>query len=234
MRVSNRIIAIIPARGGSKGVEKKNIRLLGDKPLIHYTIHAALKSKYINDIFVSTDDDEIMKVALAEGATAIKRPKKISEDDSPTIDAILHILDRYTLQESEPEIILLLQPTSPFRTVSDIDNALELFLTGNCDSVISVTEANHSPYWYMEMKGDFLEPLFDQESLKLRRQDLPRTYLPNGAIYIASSRTLKNTHSFYNPKTKPYIMSAENSLDIDSELDLLFAEALMKRGTGYH
>lgn len=226
-------IAVIPARGGSKGVLKKNIRLLADKPLIHYTINAALHSNYIDHVIVSTDDDEIMNVTLAEGIQVIKRPPEIAGDNAPTIDVILHVLDHFNGQNLESELVVLLQPTSPFRTSSDINAALDLFFQNDCDSVISVVEITHPPYWNMVMNGSYLRPLFDQEYLRMRRQDLPKTYLPNGAIYIASAETLKQTHSFYTPKMKPYIMPAERSLDIDSEFDLLFAESLMKQGVNH-
>lgn len=228
-----KIIAIIPARGGSKGVSKKNIRLLADKPLIHYTIRAAQHSNYVDHVIVSTDDDEIINVASTKDVQVIKRPPEISDDDAPTIDAILHLLDNSDELGLEPDLVVLLQPTSPFRTTSDIDAALDIFLQNDCDSIISVVETTHPPYWNMVVKGSYLQPLFDKDFLRMRRQDLPRTYIPNGAIYIASAETLKKTHSFYTPKTEPYIMPAERSLDIDSEFDLLFAEALMKHGTDH-
>jgi len=228
-----KIIAIIPARGGSKGVSKKNIRLLAEKPLIHYTIHAAQNSNYVDHVIVSTDDDEIIKVASIKDVQVIKRPSEIAGDDAPTIDAILHVLDNSDKLGLKPDLVVLLQPTSPFRAPSDIDAALDIFLQNDCDSVISVVESTHPPFWNMVVKGSYLQPLFDQESLRMRRQDLPKTYLPNGAIYIASAGTLKQTHSFYTTKTKPYIMPAERSLDIDSEFDLLFAEALIKHGANH-
>jgi N-acylneuraminate cytidylyltransferase len=150
------------------------------------------------------------------------------------LDAILHVLEQCEIQGMHPEIVVLLQPTSPLRTSSDIDAAIELFMHSNCDSVISVVKANHPPYWNMVFAGSYLRPIFDEKSLKMRRQDLPKTYLPNGAIYIASTETLKMNHSFYCPKTKPYIMAAENSVDIYSKFDLFFAEALMKWGGDHH
>ena len=228
--MSRNVIAIIPARGGSKGIIKKNLRLLAGKPLLYYSIRAAQKSNTIDYLVVSTDDDEIADVASGEGATVAKRPAEISSDESPTIDAIFHVLHQCDAQGLHPEIVIQLQPTSPFRTSSDIDAALELFLQSDCDSVISVSEVTHPPHWGMFIEGPYLHPLFDQEALRMRRQDLPKTYLPNGAIYIASAATLKQTRSFYCKKTKPYVMPAEKSLDIDSEFDLLLAEALMKCG----
>lgn len=225
-----KIIAIIPARGGSKGVAKKNIRLLAGRPLIHYTINAAQHSKYITNIIVSTDDEEIIGIALAENVAVLKRPSELSGDESPTIDAVHHAIKRCEIEGIETGIVILLQPTSPFRTTYDIDAAIELFLRDGCDSVISVVEIKHPPYWNMIVKGLYLYPLFDQGDLKMRRQDLPKTYLPNGAIYIASVETLERIGSFYTTKTKPYIMPIERSFDIDSEFDLSCADALMNRG----
>jgi CMP-N-acetylneuraminic acid synthetase len=227
--MERKCIAIIPARGGSKGIQKKNIRFLAGRPLIHYTILAAKESKYIHYIIVSTDDDEIANVSVSDGVIVLKRPEEISSDDSPTMDAILHTLEQCEFQDIHPEIVVLLQPTSPLRTSSDIDAALELFMHSECDSVISVVEAPHPPHWDMVIEGLYLKPVFNAQSLKMRRQDLPKAYSPNGAIYIASVATLKKNHSFDCPKTKPYIMAAEKSIDIDSEVDLFFADALIKR-----
>jgi CMP-N,N'-diacetyllegionaminic acid synthase len=228
------ILAIIPARGGSKGILKKNIRLLAGEPLINFTIRAALKSKYIHHTVVSTDDNEIRGIAVLEGATVIKRPYEISRDDSPAIDVILHALEQCENHGIYPEIVVFLQPTSPLRTSSDVDAALELFLHNECDSVISVVEVNHPPHWNMEIKGNYLSPLFGEKLLRKRRQELPQTYIPNGAIYIASTETLKINHSFYCLKTKPYIMAVEKSVDIDSLFDIFFAEALIKWGREHH
>jgi N-acylneuraminate cytidylyltransferase len=165
-----------------------------------------------------------------EGVQVIKRPPEIAGDKAPTIDAILHALNHYNGPDIESKLVVLLQPTSPFRTSSDINAALDIFFQNDCDSVISVVETTHPPYWNMVVNKSYLQPLFDQASLRKRRQDLPKTYLPNGAIYIANAETLQQTHSFFTPKIKPYIMPAERSIDIDSEFDLLFAEALMKHG----
>ncbi len=222
-----KVVAIIPARGGSKGVPKKNIRPLAGKPLIHYTIDAAKKSFYIDQIIVSTDDNEIASVASTAGVIIIKRPPELAGDESPTIDAILHTLDVCSKQSLEADVVVLLQPTSPLRTSIDIDEAVALYLEGDCESVISVAESAHPPYWNMILKDGYLQPLFGPESLTNRRQDFPKTYLPNGAIYVASPSILKKYRTFYTPKTKPYYMSQEKSLDIDSEIDLLIAETII-------
>lgn len=223
------IIAIIPARGGSKGVPYKNIRILAKHPLIHYSISAALHSAFINRVIVSTDDEKISEVALREGAEVIRRPPEISGDEAPTIDTILHVIDQIK-SDTPPEIVVLLQPTSPLRIASDIDAALEIFLRDGTDSVVGVVEQSHPPHWSMIINGSFLEPLFNQEAFTTRRQDLPRTFLPNGAIFISRVNTLLQSRTFYAERVKPYIMPAERSVDIDTEFDFILAENLLKQG----
>jgi CMP-N,N'-diacetyllegionaminic acid synthase len=171
-----------------------------------------------------------MGIAVSEGATVIKRPAEISRDDSHTIDAILHTLEQCEIHGINPEIVVLLQPTSPLRTSSDVDAALELFLHNECDSVISVVEANHPPHWNMVIKGQYLEPLFGEKFFRMRRQELPQTYIPNGAIYISKPDYLKQNGNFFGERTLPYIMPEERSVDIDTEVDLILAEAIIKKG----
>lgn len=228
--MNEKILAIIPARGGSKGIIKKNIHPIAGKPLIYYTIEAARKSKYINITVVSTDDDEIFEIAKRNSTPIIKRPSELSTDDSPTIDVVLHVLLHCKIQNSLPDIVVLLQPTSPLRTATDINSALELFMKNDCDSVISVVQANHPPHWNMILEGEYLKPLMEQRFFTKRRQDLPITYIPNGAIYIARPKTLEDYHTFYCPKTIPYIMSIEKSIDINTTFDLYIAEEIMKKG----
>lgn len=223
------IIAIIPARGGSKGIIKKNIRLLAGKPLICYTINAAKQSRFIKNIIVSTDDDDIASIASADKTIIVKRPPEISGDFSPTIDAVFHALSKCSAQGLNPDVVVLLQPTSPFRTSYDIDEAVALYLEEDCESVISVAESVHPPYWNMILKEGYLQPLYGWEFFYKRRQDLQKTYLPNGAIFIASITNLKQYCSFYTPKTKPYYMSQEKSLDIDTEIDFFIAENIIAK-----
>ena len=222
-----KILAVIPARGGSKGVPRKNIRLLNGKPLIAYTIEEAKKSKYIDRIIVSTEDKEIAEISTKYGAEVIERPAELARDDTPTVDVVLHLLD--SLNHYEPDIIILLQPTSPLRTYEDIDSALVLFINNNCDSVVSVCEIEHTPYWSFKIEDGYLKPIFGEEYLKKRRQELPKVYIPNGAIFITTPDILKKYRSFYCERTVPYIMPIERSVDIDNEIDFLLAEILIKR-----
>ena len=224
------IVGIIPARGGSKGIPKKNIKSLNGKPLICYTIEEALKSKYIDKLIVSTDDKGIAKISEICGAEVLERPIEFALDDTPTIDVIFHAIDAMK-DDLVPDIIVLLQPTSPLRNGDDIDAALEMFMKTDCDSVISMCEVKHSPYWCFRYEDDKLNPLFGDEYLKMRRQDLPVVYRPNGAIFISSIANLYRNNSFYCDKIVPYIMPPERSIDIDEEIDFKLAELLIQEDT---
>lgn len=223
-----KILSIIPARGGSKGVPRKNIRYLAGKPLIAYSIEAALKSRYIDRTVVSTEDNEIAEIAKKYGAEVIERPVNLAKDETPTIDFVIHILE--ILEESSyvPDIVVLLQPTSPLRTSYDIDKAIELFVNSDCDSLVSVCELEHPPYWSLKVENGYLKPVFGEEYLKKRRQELQITYMPNGAIFISTPENLYKYRTFYTPKTINYIMPQERSIDIDEEFDFLLAEFLIK------
>ncbi|TFH42200.1 MAG: acylneuraminate cytidylyltransferase family protein [ANME-2 cluster archaeon] len=222
----NKIHAIIPARGGSKGIAGKNIKPLNGKPLICHTIEETLKSKYIDRAFVSTDDLSIAKTSKNCGAEIIERPDELARDESPTIDAIFHAID--TIKDaSEHDVIILLQPTSPLRNFVDIDTALETFMKNDCDSLISMCKVEHSPYWCFKYDDEKLKPLFGDEYLKMRRQDLPCIYRPNGAIYITAVKSLYKNNGFYCDKIVPYIMPPERSIDIDDEIDFRLAELLI-------
>jgi len=225
------ILAIIPARGGSKGVPKKNIKYLAGRPLIAYSIEQAKKSKYISRTIVSTENEETAKVARSWGAEVIKRPEELAKDNTPIIDVIMHVLNYLRKEENYvPDIVTLLQPTSPLRTCRDIDNAIELFLNNkNCLSLISVTEFDHPPFWAMKIENNYLLPMFDEKYIKMRRQDLPKAYRPNGAIFITTPEVLYKYKTFYTPRTIAYVMPPERSIDIDTEFDFLLAEFLIKK-----
>ena len=223
-----KVIAIIPARGGSKGLPRKNIKNLAGKPLIAWTIELALKSRYLDRVIVSTEDDEIAKISKKYGAEVIKRPKKLATDKTETIDVIFHVLRTLKKENYTPEIIILLQPTSPLRSADDVNKAIEYFFKNECESVVSICEFEHSPYWAFKIKRRYLTPIFGWKYFKIRRQDLPKAYIPNGAIFIAAVKTLEKYKSFYTHKTLPYIMSVERSIDIDSEIDFKLAELILQ------
>ena len=230
MQTNQKIIAVTPARGGSKGIVGKNIKPLNGEPLICHTIRAALKSSYLNGVFVSTDDSLIAKISKKCGAEIVERPGEIARDESVIIDAILHTID-FIKDSSYDDIVILLQSTSPLRNATDIDAALEMFMKTDCDSVISMCKVEHSPYWYFKYDGEKFKPLLGDEHLKMRRQELPDVYRPNGAIYISTIENLNKNNGFYCDKIIPYIMQAERSVDIDEEIDFKLAELLIQEDT---
>ncbi|BDZ71521.1 cytidylyltransferase domain-containing protein [Methanobacterium petrolearium] len=223
------ILAIIPARGGSKTIPGKNIRDMHGKPLIAWTIESALECEFLDETVVSTDDPKISEISKKYGAEVpFLRPKKISEDNSPTIDALIYTIDSLKNMGHNPEIIVLLQPTSPLRTVKDIQTALELFFKHKtCNSVVSVSEYEHSPYWSLKIEKGYLKPNFGDEYFNTRRQDLPELYMPNGAIYISSEPNLRKFGGFFSDKIIPYVMPKERSVDIDTMMDFKLAELIL-------
>lgn len=222
-------IAIIPARGGSKGIKRKNIKKLAGKPLIAYTIKEAKKSIKLDRIIVSTENEEIAKISKHLGAEVSIRPIELAQDETPMIDIVFHTINQLKDEYDKKIIIILLQPTSPLRTVIDIDNSIELFLNTPCNSLISVCEMTHPPYWSYKINKGYIEPLFDKQSLMQRRQEYDKIYNPNGAIYISKYEALEKYKSFLCEFTIPYIMPTKRSIDIDDEIDFLLAEILLKK-----
>lgn len=228
--MDKKILAIIPARGGSKGVHKKNIKRLNGVPLIGYTLQEANKSKYINRVVVSTDDEEIGEVATNyNGEVPYLRPKELSTDTSSTVDCITHMI-KY-LEEKEnylPDYICLLQCTSPLRTYEDMDGAIEKLLSTEFDGIISICEADVNPYWTNVFEKDKLKYFIEEGKNITRRQDLPEIYRYNGAIYIIKTDVFMKKKSFDTENITGYIMSSANSVDIDTMTDFKIAEILMK------
>ena len=221
--MAQEILAIIPARGGSKRVPKKNIKKLCGKPLIQYTIETAKKS-IVDDVIVSTEDKEIIDVVQkCGGVRTIRRPKTLSTDWAKTIDAVLDVL-RY----ENPDIVVCLQPTSPFRSAQDIDNAVELFMRGGCESVISVCEIGQRHTWFLRIDKNYLAPVFGHKYLN-GKKNLPKMYIPNGAIYVSTPQLLKKYKSFYTGKILPYVMPEERSIDVDDSEDLLRAQLILRK-----
>jgi CMP-N,N'-diacetyllegionaminic acid synthase len=223
-----KVVSIIPARGGSKGLPRKNVALLNGKPLIAYSIESALKSMLVSRVIVSTEDAEIAETSRRYGSEVMDRPEELAQDSSPTIPVVVHALHRLEEAKYRADVVVLLQPTTPLRTSQDIDAAVELFLETDCQSVVSVCEMEHSPYWSFQTEEGYLKPLLGEKYLKMRRQDLPKVYLPNGALFISRPKTIYELKSFYSSQTVPYLMPPERSIDIDSEIDLCQAEHLLK------
>ncbi|TKI72838.1 acylneuraminate cytidylyltransferase family protein [Lysinibacillus mangiferihumi] len=221
-----KILAIIPARGGSKGVPRKNIRNLAGKPLIAWTIEEAKKSKYINRLVLSSDDDEIIEVAKEYGCDVpFKRPKELAQDDTPGIETVLHAIEHCPGYD----FVMILQPTSPLRTVEDIDQCIEYTMRENAKLCVSVSEASQSPYWMYKREDDYLVPLIKQDKLITRRQDIPKVFILNGSIYLGDIEKIKAAKSFITNETKAYEMPISKSYDIDSLDDFIICENFIKK-----
>jgi CMP-N-acetylneuraminic acid synthetase len=228
-KCSTEYLALIPARGGSKGLPGKNIKPLAGKPLITYTIQAALESRYLHACYVSSDDPGIMEVSRTAGVGIIERPGTLAEDLSPIEDAIRHALLELQNRGQSSRYFLLLPPTAPLRTAAHIDACIEQFEASSAGSVYSVTEEDHHPYKSLVMENGFLRPLFDRESLSAARQSLPTIYRQNGAIYLTSMEAFLRHNTLFIEPVLPYIMMPGDSIDIDREIDFQLAELLYEQ-----
>ena len=217
-------LAIVPARGGSKRLPKKNILNLKGKPLVEWSIEAGLNSKYIDKVIVTSDDAEILDIVKGTGAEAINRPIELASDTSTTFDAIKHVIDSVEIYN----YIVLLQPTSPLRTEKHIDEAIELLVNKNADSIVSVCETDHSPLWSNTLPSNCSMSNFIKDDIRNKRgQDLEVYYRLNGAIYICKTNKLLDENSFFlKNNTFAYKMGRDVSIDIDSAVDLKIAGAL--------
>jgi len=231
MKKSSKIIGLITARGGSKGIPRKNIRSLASKPLIAWSIEAAMQNKDLDRVIVSTDDQEIALVARNLGAEVpFIRPVFLAQDDSPHIDVVIHALE--WLKENQgyvPDYVMLLQPTSPFRTSKDISAAIEIAQRSDVDSVISVCKSPAHPYKIRKISSQgLLSDFVEKPNGYLRRQDLPVAYFENGAIYLVKRDIVINKRTLYPENTYPYIMKSKYSLDIDTLWDFHLAEIIFR------
>ncbi|HEX9922740.1 MAG TPA: acylneuraminate cytidylyltransferase family protein [Anaerolineae bacterium] len=227
------VLAIIPARGGSKGVVHKNIRPVCGKPLIAYTIETALAARHLFcRIVVSTDDDEIAAVARHYGAEVpFMRPAELAVDEAPMVPVLQHAV-RFVEQQDDIRLdwVYLLQPTDPLRTAADLEEAMQLALAGGCDSVISVVQvfAVH-PILMKRIEHGWLLPYCLEEKEDTRRQDYqPPAYMRNGAIYLTRRDVLMERNSEWGETIRPYIMPPERSVGVDTELDLKLLELVMQ------
>lgn len=231
-----KVLGVIPARGGSKGVPRKNLQMLVGNPLIFYVINAALESKLLNRVIVSTEDEEIARVARSYGAEVpFTRPKELARDEVSLIPVVQHAM-RY-LDENEgwkADIIVSIQPTSPLIESLDIDSAIDKLIKTGCDSVVSVCKIVHGhPYWAMRLDGDKLTPLNPEGHRYLQRQDLPAFYMINGALYVRRRKVLENWNGrdfALSKDVRAIVMDEIKSIDINAPLDLMIAEAAIKAG----
>jgi N-acylneuraminate cytidylyltransferase len=218
------VLAVIPARGGSKGLPRKNILPVRGRPLLAWTTDAARASAAIDRIVVSSDDDAILATARSLGVEPLRRPAPLATDTAATIDVVVHALDALRVQG----VVVVLQPTSPLRTGADIDAALERFASARAPACVSVCEAAQSPYWMYRLGPmQTLAPVIDAPAEATRRQDLPVVYTLNGAIYIADAAWLRRTRAFVGSETIAHVMPVERSLDIDTSRDFELFEKIV-------
>ena len=226
-----KVLALIPARGGSKGLPRKNILPLAGRPLLAWTVQAGLASAYVDRIIVSSEDREIIQTAEAWGAEApFVRPQELAKDETTGMEVFLH-----ALKEAGDgfDYLVLLQPTSPLRTGRDIDACLEKCEELNVPSCVSVCEARKSPFWMYKIDPrERLQPLINNVEFIPRRQDMPLIYSLNGAVYAARTGWLKKSGNYLAPETVGYVMPPERSVDIDSVLDLKLCEFILARESG--
>lgn len=227
----NQILCLITARGGSKGLPGKNIRLLNGLPLLAYSINAALGSKYIKEVIVTTDDEEIASVARKYGARApFLRPEELSRDTSTSEAAILHAIKWLEDNEKKKyDFFILLQPTSPLRHSKHIDEAIESYFSKDgVNTLYSVVPVKQTPSKMKKIDDSNYLKNYTNDALEIkRRQDFPKLYYPNGAIYISRIDVFKQLKGFDEVRLMPYIMKEEESFDIDTLLDFKIAEFLM-------
>ena len=233
------VVGLIPARGGSKGVARKNIRLLGDKPLIVYSIDQAKGSRYLDRAIVSSEDAEILSVARDAGCEVLVRPDELAQDDTHSCLVMRHAIDTLEANESRTvDVLVLLQPTSPFRKAADIDGAIELHHQTGAESVISVVEAPHwaNPHWTRRIDEDGrLVPYLENTSLFVAgtgpRQGLPKVYWRDGQLYVVRRDVLYGPDAYrYGVDVRPYVRQRGYLVNIDEEADLEWAEFLLRTG----
>tara|TARA_Y100000310_G_scaffold308073_1_gene350800 strand:- start:2459 stop:3217 length:759 start_codon:yes stop_codon:yes gene_type:complete len=237
-----KIISIIPARGGSKGVPKKNIRLLNGKPMIYYTIALSLNFPLISRTIVSTEDEEIKSISLSYGAEVVDRPSALAQDSSPTEEAIEHVLK--TLEASEgyvPDLIVLLQPTAPLREDGDLYQAFSNIENKEYDAAMSITEldAHYHPYWIKEVVDDEVVSPFGNNNTRVKiletekyyqRQQLPKQYYwKNGSIYVFTYESFCELGHRYGNRCAPIIIGKERSINVDTEEDFIRTEKYLKK-----
>lgn len=225
-----RVLGLVPARGGSRGIPGKNLVPLGGRPLIAWTADAAAGSRYLDRVILSSDDEGILAAGREAGLEVpFARPASLARDDTPAIDVVLHALDN--LDEAF-DLLVLLQPTSPLRLPEDIDACIERVAAG-APCCVSVTEPGHSPAWMFTLgEGGRMARLIPEMALPARRQELPPVYALNGAVYVAEVGWLRAHRSFVRDGTVGHPMAADRSVDLDDDLDLALLEVLVARRSG--
>jgi CMP-N-acetylneuraminic acid synthetase len=225
-----RILGLIPARGGSKGVPRKNLASLAGKPLIQYTFDAALGSRELDDVLLSTDDEEIAEAGRRAGvAVPFLRPANLAEDATPMLAVVEHALDYVEGQGNRVGAVMVLQPTSPLRTSLHIDEAIHMYRKTRPPGVVSVCEVKEHPYELVALEDGHLRRAFHRPAAVSRRQDYPAFYYVNGAIYLISRETVAKERSLIPSGSIPYVMDRRDSLDVDEPLDLQLVECFLTK-----
>jgi len=224
------VLGIIPARGGSKGIPKKNIQNVAGCPLIAWTIKSAAESTILDRVIVSSNDPEVIAIARESGGDVpFRRPERLASDDTPALEVLRHAVDAL---DRRYDLVVWLQPTSPLRTAADVDGAIRTCVETGAPACISVAPASQAPYLMMAMdEGARLQPLLDAKGAT-RRQDLPDAYIINGAVYVAETDYVLERGSFLTERTIGYVMPRERSIDIDDPLDLRIASFLLADAVG--
>lgn len=225
-----KILGLIPARGGSKRLPGKNLKKLGGLPLIAWTIRAALESRVFVDVLVSTDDPEIAEVSKSYGALVLSlRPSRLATDEASSIDVAIHALNQYEDAHFSVDGLMLLQPTSPFRSSNTINDAANKFKSSGGKSVVGVSSAESHPAWCFYIDNEHLIPVLGSDQLTSRSQDLRPAFVVNGTIYLTSPKSLRESKSFITSESSPLIISnVAESIDIDTEFDWLLANAILQ------
>lgn len=228
-RMTAKVLALIPARGGSKGLHRKNIALVAGKPLFAWTIEAALKAQCITTALVSSDDDEILQVAREYGAEVIQRPAELATETSRSDAVVLHAVRTKEKMGQYYDYIILLQPTSPLRNSEDINNAYNQIVNADATALISVQVIDNKILKAFKKKEDgFLEGVSHNTYPFICRQDLPETYMSNGAIYIIKKDCFIRNESLLTDKTISFLMNSKKSIDIDCQEDIEIASKLLQ------
>tara|TARA_Y100001970_G_scaffold292985_1_gene437019 strand:- start:2084 stop:2788 length:705 start_codon:yes stop_codon:yes gene_type:complete len=226
---SNSVLAVIPAREGSKRLKNKNMLPLGNIPLIQWSINAATKAKNITKVVVTSDDLLIKDLCQKLNTEFILRPTSLAQDTSSSLDVIIHSINFLAEKKETYEYLLLLQPTSPFRTHKHIDEAYNKLIKKNADAIISIKKTTEHPHWSKELNSDL--NMSDFEITNQRKQDLPPSYTLNGAIYLAKiSELIKQNTLFLRKNSYGFLMSDIDSIDIDTPIDYQFCQFLYKSG----
>tara|TARA_Y100000766_G_C18734848_1_gene520644 strand:- start:93 stop:788 length:696 start_codon:yes stop_codon:yes gene_type:complete len=221
-----KVVAIIPARAGSKRLKNKNKLKIGGKSLVDIAINTSEDSSFLDQIILTSDDDEVLSKAYGDKVSKVERPSELASDNASTIDVVKHSLEEFSLLQDE--IVILLQPTSPLRTTDDIDNSLIFYQNKRAESVISVSETDHSPLWCNTLEENLEMNNFLGGNIEnIRSQDLPTYYRINGAIYITTcNQIISNKKFITSTKSYAFVMDKLNSIDIDNELDYTIAKVI--------